>query len=85
MKSQLKPRMENHESNSTEDRSEKIYKEGLQEAIEAILVDDIYKQYGILVAQGKIEFNEEAIKDTSEVYRIVMQYWKPGPKRGLDW
>lgn len=62
---------------------ETIYAEGIKERLEDIVEDDIYHRYGVLIAQGKIDFSRDVLENTTELTKVVSKLWKRSET--FDW
>lgn len=67
-----------------EDFYKKFRRLGIQERLEAVPLDDVYYKYGILIGEGKLPLDPDAVNDISKIHKLVAQHWTEKHKT-FDW
>lgn len=74
------------EINGFDEGLERAFREGLLEKLIELSSDDIFYTYGVLIAQDKIEFNDELINDPIKLFKRIPNIKAiNGRHKRLDW
>lgn len=58
--------------------------EGIKEGIQNIDENDIFLNYGRIIAQKHVNFSEELLNNKTELTKLIMKY-KKGKSQNIDW
>lgn len=67
-----------------EDHLDTVYIEGIKERLEDLVEDDIFHTYGMLVAEGKMDFDISLVGDPSRLYKCIRLH-KDIRKPSMEW
>lgn len=59
--------------------------EGIKEALEDIDHEDLYYQYGRIIALGYLDFSEELMNDPTVLHKVLRKYIKNKKESTIDW
>lgn len=61
-----------------------VYIEGIKERLEDLIEDNVFHSYGMLIAEGKVVFDTDLIRNPAKLYMSARRHRKAG-ELSMEW